>query len=65
LGADPDADLAVDVAPTIDKAIASLEAHASYVQDMDCDAYLREATARNGALWGLAHAEVFRVVRYE
>ncbi len=64
LGADPDADLAVDVAPTLDKAIASLQAHASYVQDMDCDAYLREATARNGALWGLAHAEVFRVVRY-
>ncbi len=64
LGSDPEADLAVDVAPTLDLAIASLQAHVSYVKDMDCDAYLREQTARNGALWGLAHAEVYRVVRY-
>jgi LmbE family N-acetylglucosaminyl deacetylase len=64
LSSDPDADLAVDVSGTIDKAIASLQAHASYVAAMDCDAYLRGATARNGALWGLAHAEVYKVVRY-
>jgi LmbE family N-acetylglucosaminyl deacetylase len=64
LSADPESDLAVDVSGTLDRAIASLQAHASYVQDMDCDAYLREATARNGALWGQAHAEVYRVIRY-
>lgn len=64
LGSDPEADLAVDVAPTIDLAVKSLQAHASYVQQMDCDKYLREQTARNGALWGLAHAEVYRVIRF-
>jgi LmbE family N-acetylglucosaminyl deacetylase len=61
---DPDADVAVDVAATLPKAIAALEAHASYVGDMDCGAYLREQTAQNGALWGLSHAETFRVIRY-
>jgi LmbE family N-acetylglucosaminyl deacetylase len=64
LGSDSEADLAVDVAPTIDLAIKSLQAHSSYVQEMDCDRYLREQTASNGALWGLAHAEVYRVIRY-
>jgi LmbE family N-acetylglucosaminyl deacetylase len=64
LSSDPQADLAVDVAPTIDLAIKSLQAHASYVGDMNCDKYLREQTAANGALWGLAHAEVYRIVRY-
>ncbi len=62
---DPNADVAVDVAPTLDLAIRALQAHASYVQGMDCERYLREQTAQNGALWGLAHAEVYRVVRYE
>ncbi|HEY7068259.1 MAG TPA: PIG-L deacetylase family protein [Chloroflexota bacterium] len=61
---DPDADVAVDVAPTLDKAIAALQAHASYVGSMDVAAFLREQTAANGALWGLAHAEMFRVIRY-
>jgi LmbE family N-acetylglucosaminyl deacetylase len=64
LAGDPEADVAVDVTATIDRAIAALQAHASYVGDMDCDAFLRQQTAQNGALWGLAHAELFRVVRY-
>jgi hypothetical protein len=48
----------------MDQAVAALEAHASYVASMDVDRYLREQTAQNGALWGFAHAEVFRVIRY-
>jgi LmbE family N-acetylglucosaminyl deacetylase len=61
---DPEADVAVDVAATLPQAIAALEAHASYVGDMDCGAYLREQTEANGTLWGLAHAELFKVIRY-
>ncbi len=61
---DPDSDIAVDVSATLDKAIAALQAHASYVGSFDCAAYLRDQTAQNGALWGLAHAELFRVIRY-
>ena len=62
---DPQSDVAVDVSATLDRAIAALRAHASYVGDLDCDRFLRERTAENGAIWGLAHAEVFRVVRYD
>jgi LmbE family N-acetylglucosaminyl deacetylase len=64
LAGDPEADVAVDVSATIDKAVAALQAHASYVANMNPDRYLREQTAQNGALWGLAHAEVFKVIRY-
>jgi LmbE family N-acetylglucosaminyl deacetylase len=64
LGADPQADVAVDVTATMDQAIAALRAHASYIGDMDVEGYLRGQTAQNGALWGLAHAEVYRVIRY-
>jgi LmbE family N-acetylglucosaminyl deacetylase len=64
LAGDPEADVAVDVAATLAQAIAALQAHASYVGAMDCAAYLRQQTAENGALWGLAHAELFRVIRY-
>ncbi|HLH26358.1 MAG TPA: PIG-L deacetylase family protein [Chloroflexota bacterium] len=61
---DPEADVAVDVTATLPKAIAALQAHASYVGDMDCAAYLRDQTAQNGVLWGIPHAELFRVIRY-
>ncbi len=64
LGGDPASDVAVDVTATIGQAIAALQAHASYIGDMDADRYLREQTAQNGALWGFAHAEVYRAIRY-
>ena len=64
LGADPQSDVAVDVTETMDLAIAALRAHASYIGDMDVEGYLRGQTAQNGALWGIDHAEVYRVVRY-
>ena len=64
LGGDPQADVAVDVSSTMDLAVKSLQAHASYVGNWDADRYLREQTAENGAIWGMAHAEVYRVVRY-
>ena len=65
LGGDPQADVAVDVTPTIEQAVQALQAHASYVGNWDADHYLREQTAQNGGLWGMVHAEVYRVVRYE
>jgi LmbE family N-acetylglucosaminyl deacetylase len=64
LGGDPQADVAVDVSSTMDLAVKSLQAHTSYVGDWDADRYLREGAAQNGALWGLAYAEVYRVIRY-
>jgi LmbE family N-acetylglucosaminyl deacetylase len=64
LNGDPDSDVAVDVTSTLPKAIAALEAHASYVGDMDVAAFLSDQTAQNGGLWGIEHAELYRVVRY-
>jgi LmbE family N-acetylglucosaminyl deacetylase len=64
---DPQADEAVDVSATLDRAITALQQHATYMAGLGLDAarLLREQTAQNGALWGLAHAEVYRVVRYD
>jgi LmbE family N-acetylglucosaminyl deacetylase len=65
LSGDPAPNVAVDVAPLLERAIAALRAHASYIGTMDCDAFIRTRTAAAGARWGLAHAEAFRVLRYE
>ena len=67
LNGDPQADVAVDVAPTIERAIQALEQHSSYMSGLDLEAgtILRDLTARNGELWGLAHAETYRVIRYD
>ena len=64
LSGDPQSDVAVDVSATLDRAIAALCAHASYISSAAAERFLREQSAANGAIWGLAHAEVFRVIRY-
>jgi LmbE family N-acetylglucosaminyl deacetylase len=66
LAGDPGADEAVDVSTTLDRAIAALQQHATYMTGLGLDAgnILRDHTERNGALWGLAHAELYRVIRY-
>lgn len=54
--------VAVDISSTIDRKIEALLAHASQVEEMDVDGFVREFTAENGRPEGFAYAERFRVL---